>query len=60
MSISSIVFEKWRGAFDAPPSPEVPKKPSLNRVNENEAFDHTQQFIKDEKQNSLNLFTRKL
>ena len=43
-----------------PPSPETPKKPSLNRVNENEAFDHTQQFIKDEKQNSLNLFTRKL
>ena len=34
MSIPSIVFKKWRGAFDAPASTVQgrPKKPSLSRV----------------------------
>ena len=33
MSIPSIVFKKWRGAFDVPSqSKECKKQPSLNRV----------------------------
>ena len=47
MFISSIVFKKWRGAFDNPlPVQGRPKKPSLNRVKlQNEAQTKNRQNI---------------